>query len=52
MKFSLGLGFVNGMVFASSILWLFFDGLHLLPILLLILSSFVTGLLLGEDSGD
>jgi len=50
MKFSLGLGFVNGMVFASSIAWLIGAGFPpVLPVVMLILTSFMSGLLLGED---
>lgn len=51
MKFSLSLGFVNGMLFASSLAWLMSAGFPpVLPIVILVLTSFVSGLLLGEES--
>jgi|FreactTroBogLake_1042271.scaffolds.fasta_scaffold196368_1 hypothetical protein len=50
MKFSLGLGFINGMIFASSLLWLFNSGFPpVLPVVMLIFTSFVSGLLLGGE---
>jgi hypothetical protein len=50
MKFTLGLGFVNGTIFASSLLWLFSNGFPpVLPIIMLILTSFTSGLILGGD---
>lgn len=50
MKFSLGLGFINGIIFASSLLWIYNSGFPpVLPVVLLILTSFTSGLLLGGD---
>ena len=48
MKFILLLGFLNGLIFASGVLWLISAGFPpVLPIILLVLSSFTSGLLLG-----
>jgi hypothetical protein len=48
MKFYLIAGVVNGGLLVGSLAWLWLDGLFILPIITLILSSASFGLLLGE----
>jgi hypothetical protein len=50
MKFNLILGFITGIIFSSGVAWLYQAGLPpLLPIVLIILSVFSMGLMLGGD---
>ena len=50
MKFILALGFVNGLIFAGSLMWLYQSGFPpVLPVLLLVLTSFTSGIILGEE---
>lgn len=48
MKFYLCAGLVNGGILVGSLLWLWLDGLHILPTIALILSSLSTGIFIGE----
>ena len=52
MKFYLIAGMVNGGIMVGSLLWLWLDGLHMLPVVALMLSSLSSGLLLGEAGDD
>lgn len=48
MKFYLIAGLVQGGIMVGSLLWLWLDGLYILPIISLVFSSISFGLLLGE----
>ena len=50
MRFILALGFINGLLFLGAIWWLIATGFPPVgAIVILVLSSFTTGLLFGGD---